>query len=142
MSDGNRWSRKSEDVLIAYLVCFFQYIFDGPNRDQAESHLKKLRATMVIKTREKKFVTLSSPDTVVHLTSTYGATSSLESMALTKHQFHFIADDYYTVYRDELFNTPPKKYQFRVFLEELRLSGSLQVNTKEHRKFVDIRSMH
>ena len=141
MSDVNRWSKKSEDVLIAYLVCFFQYIFE-PDRDHAENHLKKLRQTMVIKTREKKFVSLSSPDTVVHLTSTYGFKSALESMKLTTYKFHFIADDYYTAYRNELFDMEQKKYQFRSFLEELRLSGSLQVNTKEHRKFAFIPDAH
>lgn len=133
MSDSARWSSKSEAVLIAYLICIYRYIYSSDN-SLSENDMKQLRKSLVIRTREKKFVSLGTPGTVVHLTSLYGCRVSLEELTLTKYRFHFISDDYLTQYSADLFKTPQEKSKFRGFLQEIGLSESLQVNPSDRRE--------
>ena len=134
MSDQTRWSSKSESVLIAYLLCIYEYIY-YPNPDQFANELKTLQNKMIIKTGDNKFVSLGSPDVFVHLTSIYGCRNSLETLQLSNYQFHFIADDYCTEYQHtESFRNDYDMHSFVKFLKELNMSDFLQVNITETRK--------
>jgi hypothetical protein len=135
MSDPSRWSVKSESVLVAYLLCIYHYIY-LPNRDKFENELKQLQIKMVIKTRDNKFVSLGSPDIVVHLTSIYGSARSLESIKSPNYQFTFISDDYYLQCRAEIFRSDHDKHEFIAFLRELNLNDFLQVNPIDTRKYI------
>ncbi|CAF3761406.1 unnamed protein product [Adineta steineri] len=134
--DPARWSLKSESVLMAYLMCIYEYIY-LPNRGISENELKILQNNMIIKTRDNKFVSLGSPDVVVHLTAKYGCRRSLEFLKLSNHQFIFISDDYYNEYRTELFRTDSDLHPFVSFLKELNLSDFLQINLQEKR-FINV----
>jgi hypothetical protein len=137
MSDSTRCSTKSEDVLIAYLIAIYRYIY-LTELSLSENEMKQLRKSVVIKTRDKKFVSLSTPGVVVHLTTTYGCRMSLEQLAPTKYRFHFIADDYLNQYSSELFQTTPERSRFRVFLQEIGLCEFLQVNQTDKRELSKI----
>jgi hypothetical protein len=128
MSDPNRWSLKSESVLISYLLCIYEYLY-LPDPDQFEYELKQLQSKMVIKTRDNKFVSLGSPDIIVHLTSTYGSKMSLESLRLEKFKFTFISDDYYNQCPAEIFRPKNNKCDFVSFLKELNLNDFLQIDS-------------
>jgi hypothetical protein len=134
MSDPARWSSKSESVLIAYLLCIYEYIY-LPYRDIFENELKSLQNKMIIKTSDNKFVSLGSPDIIIHLTSIYSCKMSLESLRLSNFKFTFISDDYYNQCRAEIFRMPNDIYDFVSFLKELNLNDFLQVkpiNTRMH----------
>ena len=88
---------------------------------------------MLIKTRDGKFLCLGTSGTIIHLTSTYGCTKSLESLTSVKHQFTFISDDYIDQYRDEFFSTKDQMNKFVRFLEQLNITEFLQVNNTDTR---------
>jgi hypothetical protein len=133
MADSTRWSTKSESVLIAYLFCIYEYIY-LPYRDTFDNDSATLRNTMVIKTRENTFVSLGSPDVVVHLTSTYNTRMSLDSLRLSKYKFTFISDDYYKIFRAEICRQESDIYDFITFLKELHMNDFLQVDPITKRK--------
>ncbi|CAF3623985.1 unnamed protein product [Rotaria sp. Silwood1] len=120
--DVNRWSTKSDSVLIAFLLCIYTHL------DQFENEIDQLKKHMVIKTRSGQFVRLDTLGTVIHLTSTYGCTKSLESLVSSKHEFTFISDDYINTYRNELFRTKDDIDNFVRFLGQLNIIESLQTN--------------
>lgn len=135
MSDQSRWSSKSDAVLIAYLLCIYEYIY-VPNPNQFESEFKTLQKQMIIKTRNNKLVSLGSPDVIVHLTTKYGCKTSLESLKIPNYQFIFISDDYV----NELVNTDAYKsnftnYDFVRFLYGLNISEFLQVIPNQECKY-------
>jgi hypothetical protein len=137
MSNPTRWSSKSESVLIAYLLCIYEYIY-LPYRDLFDNDLKTLQNTMIIKTRDNKFVSLGSPDVFVHLTSTYGTKMSLDVLKLSKFKFTFISDDYYTQFRTDICRQDNDRYEFISFLKELNLNDFLQVNSVNTREYIFI----
>ena len=102
----------------------------------SENELKQLQKSALIKTRDKKFVSLGTPGMVVHLTSIYGCPGSLESLALKNYRFNFIADDYFNQYSAELFQKPADRYKFRTFLQEIGLSEFLQVTPTDKRELI------
>jgi len=57
-------------------------------------------------------------------------------LKLSKYQFIFISDDYFTQYRSELFRTESDLHGFVAFLKELNLSDFLQINVKDERKLI------
>ncbi|CAF1112321.1 unnamed protein product [Rotaria sordida] len=120
--DVNRWSTKSDSVLIAFLLCIYTHL------DQFESEMDQLKKHMVIKTRSGQFVRLDTPGTIIHLTSTYGCTKSLESLVSSKHEFTFISDDYINNYRNELFRTTDDINNFVRFLGQFNITEFLQIN--------------
>ncbi|CAF4681057.1 unnamed protein product [Rotaria sp. Silwood1] len=131
MANPTGWSTKSESILVAYLLCIYEYLY-LPNPDIFENELKTLQNKMIIKTRDNKFVSLGSPDVIVHLTSTYGSRNSLESLNLSNYQFLFISDDYYNeLCRIGLFHSDHDIRFFAKFLEGLNISDSLLVNVDE-----------
>jgi hypothetical protein len=133
MSDPNRWSLKSESVLISYVLCIYEYLY-LLDPDQFERELNELQSKMVIKTRDNKFVSLGSPDVIVHLTLTYGSQMSLER--LTKFKFTFISDDYYTQCPPEIFPPKSNRSGFVSFLKELNLNDFLQVDSISKCKYI------
>ncbi|CAF1079827.1 unnamed protein product [Rotaria sordida] len=120
--DVNRWSTKSDSVLIAFLLCIYTHF------DQFENEIDQLKKHMVIKTRSGQFVRLDTPGTIIHLTSTYGCTKSLESLVSSKHEFTFISDDYINNYRNELFRTTDDINNFVRFLGQFNITEFLQIN--------------
>jgi hypothetical protein len=91
---------------------------------------------MVIKTRNGKFVHLDTSGLIIHLTSIYGCTKSLESLVSPKHEFTFISDDYINNYRTELFRTTDEINNFVRFLGQLNITEFLQVNISDIRKYL------
>lgn len=126
--DSTRWSTKHDSVIIAFLLCIYTHL------DKFENELDQLQKLMVIKTRSEKFVRLDTPGTIIHLTSTYGCTRSLESLVSSKHEFIFISDDYINYYRTELFRTNDEIHKFARFLMQMNITEFLQVNITDTRK--------
>lgn len=136
MSNPSRCASKSESILIAYVLCIYEYIYRG-FRDVFDNDLKTLQNTLVIKTRDNKFVSLGSPDVIVHLTSTYGARMSLDSLKLSKSKFTFISDDYYTQFRTtSTYRQESDMYEFMTFFKELNVHDFLLVNSVNTRKYM------
>ena len=132
MADPTRWPSKSEATLIAYLLCIYEYVY-MPDRDAFQNELETLQNKMVIKTRDKKFVSLGSSDVVVHLTSLYGSKMSLEQLRLSKFKFTFISDDYC----NEIFRMKNGDiHDFVSFLKELHINESLLVTPTMKRKCI------
>ncbi|UJR37109.1 hypothetical protein I4U23_029813 [Adineta vaga] len=131
MSDSSRWSSKSDSVLMAYLMCIYEYIYLEQREKNFENELKTMQNNIIIKTRGNTFVSLGSSDVIVHLTSKYGCRKSLESLKLPKYQFIFISDDYYTEYHTQLLRTENDMRSFVSFLKELNMSDFLQMNFKD-----------
>jgi len=127
--DSSRWSTKSDSVLVAFLLCIYTHL------NQFEHEINQLQKHMVIKTRNGKFIRLDSPGIIIHLTSTYGCTRSLESLISSKHEFIFISDDYINNYRTELFSTKDDINNFVRFLEQLNITEFLQVNITDTRNY-------
>lgn len=127
--DSNRWSIKSDSVLLAFLMCVYVHF------DQLENDFGK---EILVKTRDGKFVHLDSPDPIIHLTSTYGCIHSLESFSSTKYQFTFISDDYFNEYHQELFSTKDQMRKFVTFLDRLNINEFIQMNNTDTRKTVPI----
>ena len=90
-----------------------------------DSDIDQFKRVIVVKTRQNQFVPMGAGDTAVHLTATYGCKRSLESF---KYPFHFIADDYFTQYQQELFQNERDKLRFRQFLEDISVNEFLQMN--------------
>ncbi|CAF1088950.1 unnamed protein product [Rotaria sordida] len=86
---------------------------------------------MVVKTHNGQFVRLDTPGIIIHLTSTYGCTGSLESLVSPKHEFTFISNDYINNYRTELFRTNDEINNFARFLGQLNITEFLQVNISD-----------
>ncbi|CAF3697074.1 unnamed protein product [Rotaria sordida] len=140
MSNPTRWSSKSELVLIAYLLCIYEYLY-LPNPDIFENELKTLQNKMIIKTHNNQFVSLGSSDVIVHLTSKYGCRNSLESLNLSNYQFLFMSDDYYTEFcRTGLCRNDHDLRSFVKFLKDLNLSEFLLVNVNET-SFIDVQQL-
>ncbi|CAF1395347.1 unnamed protein product [Rotaria sordida] len=140
MSDQTHWSLKSESVLIAYLLCIYEYIYSQKS-DLFENELKILKSKVLIKTRDNKFVSLGSPDVVVHLTLKYGCKDSLESLRLSNYQFIFISDDYYNEFcLTELFLKSHDVHSFVIFLKKLNINDFLQVDLNETR-FIGVQNL-
>jgi len=143
MSDPNRWAFKSESVLTAYLLFIYKDLY-LPDRDNFESGFLQLQNKMIVKTRDNKFVSLGSPDTVVHLTSRYGCEMSLESLKLSKFKFTFISDDYYNQWHDEISNRSRRKDDrdnidwFALFLRRLNVSDFLQMHSDSRSKYISL----
>ncbi len=91
-----------------------------------------------MKTRSGEFVRLDTPGIIIHLTSTYGCTKSLESLVSPKHAFTFISDDYINNYRTELFRTNDEINHFVRFLGQLNITEFFQVNIIDTRKYSHI----
>ncbi|CAF3404047.1 unnamed protein product [Rotaria socialis] len=131
MSDETRWSSKSESILIAYVLCIYEYIY-APNINQFENELKTLQNKMIVKTRNNKFVSLGSPDVIVHLTLKYDCRTSLESLSSSNHEFLFISDDYINeFYHTEAFRTGQGARDFVKFLKSLNINDFLHVTINE-----------
>jgi hypothetical protein len=133
MADSIRWSTKSDSVLIAYLFCIYEYIY-LPYRDAFGNDSEILRKTMVVKTRDNTFVSLGSPDVVVHLTSAYHTRMSLDSLKLSKYKFTFISDDYYKLFRADICRQESDIYDFISFLKELHINDFLQIDSVNKRE--------
>ena len=132
MADPSRWSTKSSELLITYLICFYHY-YELEKIGFTQNDLNQFQKTAVIRTRQNQFLPLSSPDTVIHSTSIYGCERSLESL---KYPFHFISNDYYTQYRTEFFQNKRDIYRFREFLEAISVCEFLQINVVTSRKLI------
>ncbi len=132
LTDSTRWSKKSDSVLVAFLLCIYTHF------DQFENELDQLEKHMVIKTHNGEFVRLDTPGIIIHLTSTYGCTRSLESLVSPKHAFTFISDDYINNYRTELFRTNDEINHFVRFLGKLNITEFFQVNITDTRKYSDL----
>ena len=128
--DSNRWSKKSDSVLVAFLLCIYTHF------QQFENDLSQLQKHMVIKTRNGKFVRLDTPGVIIHLTSTYGCTRSLEPLTSSKYEFTFISDDYINTYRTDLFSTNDEINNFVRFLEQLNITEFFQVNISDTRNYL------
>ncbi len=128
--DSTRWSTKSDSVLVAFLLCIYTHL------DQFENELDQLQKHMIIKTRSNTFVRLDTSGIIIHLTSTYGCTRSLEFLVSSKHEFIFISDDYINNYRTELFRTNDEINNFVRFLGQLNITEFLQVNITDTRKYL------
>jgi hypothetical protein len=131
LTDSTRWSKKSDSVLVAFLLCIYTHF------DQFENELDQLEKYLVIKTRNGEFIRLDTPGIIIHLTSTYGCTRSLESLVSSKHAFTFISDDYINNYRTELFRTNDEINNFVRFLKQLNITEFFQVNITDTRKYSD-----
>lgn len=123
LMDPKRWTSKSSDLLIAYLVCFYHY-FSVEKIGFTDTDFNQFKKAIVVKTRQNQFVSLSIGDTAVHLTTAYGCRRSLESL---KCPFHFITDEYITQYREDLFRNDKEKHRFRQFLDEISINEFLQL---------------
>ncbi|CAF4753864.1 unnamed protein product [Rotaria socialis] len=132
--DKSRWSTVSDSVLVAFPLCIYAYL------DQFENELEQLRKCMVIKTRSGQFVRLDTPGIIIHLTSAYACTRSLESLISPKHEFTFISDDYINNYRTELFHSNDDVRGFARFLENLGITEFLQVGITETH-FINVDSL-
>ena len=127
LSNPTLWSSKSESILIAYLLCIYEYIYvEYP--DIFHNELQTLRNKMVIKTRDNTFVSLGSPDLFVHLTRTYSPQRSLDSLKLSTHKLTFISDDYYKLIPVDTDRQENHAYHFINFLKELNVTDFLQVS--------------
>ncbi|CAF2812536.1 unnamed protein product [Rotaria sp. Silwood2] len=127
MSDDSQWSKKSDLILIAYLICIYKELY-APNPETFTYEMEQLKKKMIIKIHDGKFVRLGSNKTIVHLTSLYGCSQSLEYLKLSNHQFTFISNDYIQQYQKELFYQDSEKRKFLAFLNELDLYDFFQMN--------------
>ncbi|CAF4848454.1 unnamed protein product [Rotaria sp. Silwood1] len=119
ISDISQWSAKSDSVLIAYVIFIYKEIY-APKPDHFASEMEKLKNMLIIKIRQGKFIRINSNGpNIVHLTSSYGCKTSLDSLKLSTHQFTFISDDYFQQYHRELFYQDRERYHFINFLNEL-----------------------
>lgn len=137
MSNPDRCASKSESVLVAYIICIYEYIYLN-SRDTFNNDLKNLQSTLVIKTRDNKFVSLGSPDVIIHLSSKYSPRISLDSLKLSKSNFTFISDDYYNHVRTEICRQEGDIYEFITFLKELNISDFLLVKSVNKREYIFI----
>lgn len=128
--DTSRWSTVSDSVLVAFPLCIYSYI------NEFENELERLRKCMVIKTRSGQFVRLDTPGIIIHLTSVYGCTGSLESLSSPKHEFTFISDDYINNYRTDFFHSNDDIKRFVRFLENLGITEFFQVDITETRMYL------
>lgn len=128
--DDSQWSKKSDSTLIAYLICIYKELF-ALNPETFEYEMKQLKKTMLIKTTNGKFIRLDSDKTIIHLTSFYGCTLSLEHLKLPNHQFTFISNDYIQEYHKELFYQDYEKRRFLAFLKELGIYDSFKIDCIE-----------
>ena len=135
LMDDAQWSKKSDAVLIACLILIYKDLY-APRPDHFMTEMEKLKNQLIIKTRQGKFVRINSNEnTIIHLSSLYGCEHSLDVLPLLKDQFTFIADDYYTEYRQELFYRDSDRILFIHFLNDLDISDFFHVKSIEHRKF-------
>ena len=81
MSDPKLWATKSSDLLIAYFMCIFQYMY-ASGQSVSDALLAQLRKTLLIKTKQNKFLSLGNVNNFFHLTKTYGARCSPENLSL------------------------------------------------------------
>ncbi|CAF4554662.1 unnamed protein product [Rotaria sp. Silwood2] len=126
INDDSQWSKKSNAILIAYLICIYKELY-APNPETFTYEMEKLKTKMIIKTRDGKFVRLDIDKTIIHLTSLYGCSKSLEYLKLSNHQFTFISNDYIQQYQNELFYHDREKQKFVIFLNELNLYDFFQM---------------
>lgn len=132
MMDPKRWKTKSNDLLIAYVICFYHY-YCLEKIGFSDNDLNHFQKSVVIKNRQNQFVALSAPDTAVHLTTTYGCQRSLESI---KYPFHFVSDEYCSQYRQEIFRNSRDVMRFRQFLEDISITEFLQINAVTQGRFI------
>ena len=138
--DDAQWSKKSDAVLIASLILIYKDLY-APRPDHFMNDMEKLKNQLIIKTRQGIFVRINSnASTIIHLTSLYGCEHSLDVLPLLKDHFTFIADDYYTEYRKELFYRENDRILFIHFLNDLDISDFFHVKVIEHRKFKVVES--
>lgn len=128
LRDSTRYSSKSDSVLVAFLLCIYVHL------NQFENELDQLRKFMVIKTRNNQIIRLDTPGTIIHLTSSYGCTKSLECLNPPRHEFTYISDDYINNFRTELFPADQDIKNFVRFLDQLNITEFLQVNITDTRK--------
>ena len=128
MSNPTLRASKPEPILMAYVLCIFEYIY-LLNRDALQNDIKTLQNTLVVKTRDNTFVSLGSPDIFVHLTSTYSPKTSLDSLRLSTNKFTFISDDYFKLIQAQTERKGGNLNPFVGFLRELRITDFLQVDS-------------
>lgn len=127
MANQTLWLSKSESILIAYILCIYEYIY-LQYRDLFDNDLKTLRKTLVVKTQDNTFVSLGTPDLFVHLTSKYAPETSVERLKLSKHKFTFISNDYLKPLSTDVDPQKRNVYHFVSFLKELNITDTLQMN--------------
>jgi hypothetical protein len=130
MSNPQQWSLKSEPILIAYVLSIYEYIY-LQQRDVFNNELETLQKTMVVKTRDSKFVSLGSPDVVVHLSSKY---SPKLSLTLPTDKLTFISDDYYKLVITDISRSEGGILNFINFLRDLNVNEFFRVNVVVHRE--------
>ncbi|CAM4933155.1 unnamed protein product [Rotaria socialis] len=132
MMDDAQWSKKSDSVLIAYLMCIYKDLY-APRPDLFIQQMDELKNQMIVKTRQGKFVRIDSNGAnIIHLTSLYGCERSLDSLTALADQFTFISDDYFKEYRTELFLKDSDRNLFIHFLNDLNIHDFFLVKTIEH----------
>jgi hypothetical protein len=135
MSDPKLWATKSSDLLIAYFMCIFEYMYAGEG-NISDITMDQLRKILLVKTKQNKFISLGNEKNFFHLTKTYGARYSAENLPLNTDQYHFISDDYYRDYRDEeIFTKPYFRQRFPQFLLDLKINDFFQIESKDIREY-------
>ena len=133
--DDTQWSKKSDSVLIAYLILIYKYLY-APQPDHFMNDMEKLKTKMIVKTHQEKFIRINSNEnSIVHLTSFYGCQQSLDSLKSLKDRFIFISDDYYNQYQTELFFKDKERNLFIHFLNDLNIYEFFLVKPIERGKF-------
>jgi hypothetical protein len=134
MSDPQLWATKSNDVLIAYVMCIFEYMY-ATDASISEIMLNQLRNVLLIKTNQNKFVSLGTEKNFFHLTKTYGARCSTDQLPLNSDQYHFIADDYFQDYRqEEIFAKLHLERRFFEFLSHLNIHDFFSIASNDIRE--------
>ena len=142
MSDPKQWAAKSSDLLLAYFMCIFEYMY-ATEKGVSDIILEQLQENMLIKTRENKFLPLNTKENYFHLTGTYWHQADLHGLSLDKDKFHFISDDYYKEYQSEtIFQNKNLFKRFQNFLIDLNINPFLRVERKKIRKFIQERVFH
>ncbi|CAF0986825.1 unnamed protein product [Adineta steineri] len=129
MADPKRWSNKSSDLLIAYVISIYTYLYRS-EKGLSEDEINQLRKQMLIKTQENQFLSLGTEKTFIHVTKAYGARQSMESLNLPKDRIHFISNDYYLQYRETVLRNDPDQRLFLQFLHDVRIDDFLRMEYK------------
>ena len=133
MVDSKRWSTKSNDLLIAYVISIFDYLYKS-EQGLSENDMNQLRKSIVITTQENKFICLGTEKNFIHITKYYGARRSMELLNLPKDRIHFISNDYFVQYHETILRTDANKRAFVRFLHELHIDDFLQIEYRSKRK--------
>lgn len=136
MSDPDQWSKKSDELLLAYFIVIFQYIYTS-EQGMSKDDLLKLSKTMLIKTQSGKFLSLGAEQTFIHLSRSSGfdVKYSMDRIPLNNEHFHFVSKDYLTKFGDVLQNMGRKANRLMNFFEDLNISDFLQTKLEDNRMY-------